>query len=107
MGTCTPTIDLFGLAFKSRVDCDTLGLSRRLVGDKNRGVRLACTGMGFYFPPTLVEKFLELWIVQARGYLQRRLLLHGDISRTSTSSYRRYGQLDHAAAVTTRTQLET
>jgi hypothetical protein len=78
MGTCTPTIDLFGLMFKSRVDCDTVGRSRRLVGGRKRGVRLACTEMGFYFPPTLVAKYLELWIVQAMGYLQRRLLLQGE-----------------------------
>ena len=78
MGTCTSMIDLFGLAFNSRVDCDTLGRSRRLVGGRKRGVPLACTRMGFYFPPTLVAKYLELWIVQAKGYyLQRRLLLQG------------------------------
>jgi hypothetical protein len=32
----------------------------------------------FDFPPTLVAKYLELWIVHAKGYyLQRRLLLQG------------------------------
>ena len=99
MGTYTSAVDLFVLAFKLQVDCDTLGRSRRLVGAGSAGKgagnyhRLACTRMGFYFPPTLVEKYLELWIVQAMGYLQRRLPLQGDISRTSTSSYRRYGQL--------------
>ena len=77
MGTCTSMIDLFDLALSSRVDCDTLGRSRRLVGGRKRGARLACAGMGYYFYPTLVDKFLELWIVQAMGYLQRRLLLQG------------------------------
>ena len=47
------------------------------MGGKKRGVRLACLGMGFYFPPTLVAKYLELWVVHAMGYLQRRLLLQG------------------------------
>ena len=72
------------LAFKLQFDCDTLGRSRRLVGagSARKGAgnyhRLACTRMGFYFPPTLVAKYLELWIVQAKGYyLQRRLLLQG------------------------------
>ena len=60
MGTCTSTVDLFGLAFKSRVDCDTLGRLRRLVGGRKRGVRLACTTMGLPYPPTLVN-ITELW----------------------------------------------
>ena len=81
MGTCTSAVDLFVLAFKLQVDCDTLGRSRRLVGAGSAGKgagnyhRLACTRMGFYFPPTLVAKYLELWIVHAMGYLQRRLPL--------------------------------
>jgi hypothetical protein len=107
MGTCTPTVNLFGLAFKSRVDCDTLGRSRRLVGGRKRGARLACAGMGYYFFPTLVDKFLELWIVQAKGTSSGGYCCKGDISRMSTRSYRRYEQLDHDAAVTTRTPLET
>ena len=61
----------------------------------------------FCFPPTLVEKYLELWIIQARGYLQQRLLLQGGYLSYEYYSYRRYGQLDQAAAVTTRTPLET
>ena len=55
---------------------------------------------GFLLSSHPCRKFLELWIVHAMGYLQRRPPLQGDISRTSTSSYRRYGQLDHAAAAT-------
>ena len=47
----------------------------------------------FCFPPTLVEKYLELWIIQARGYLQRRLLLQGGYLSYEYYSYRRYGQL--------------
>jgi hypothetical protein len=83
MDTCTSVVDLFVMAFKLQVDCDTLGRSRRIVGGRKLGARLACTTMGFTIPSH--PKNLELWIVHAVGYLQRRLPLHGDIPHTSNT----------------------
>jgi len=95
-----PTVDLFGLAFKSRVDCDTLGRLRRLVGGRKRGVRLACTTMGLPYPPTLVD-ITELWNVLPATYCGRRYRRYRNEGRGYYQyEYRRYGQLDQAAAVT-------
>jgi hypothetical protein len=100
MGTCTSTVDLFGMSFKSRVDCDTLGRSRRLVGGRKRGVRLACTILGLPYRPTLVN-ITELWNVLPDTYCGRRYLRYRNEGRGYYQyKYRQYGQLDQDAAVT-------
>ena len=96
MGTCTSMIDLFGLALiresiATRWDGrgESWGAGSVEIPERPRVHR---NGV-FCFPPTLVEKYLELWIIQARGYLQRRLLLQGGYLSYEYYSYRRYGQL--------------
>jgi hypothetical protein len=61
MGTCASTVDLFGLAFKSRQKTSRhAGMVEATRGGRKRGVRLACTTMGLPYPPTLVN-ITELW----------------------------------------------
>ena len=80
-----------------RFDCDTLGRSRRFVGGRKRGIRLACTTMGLPYPPTLVD-ITKLWNVLLATYYERRYRRYRRYRNEGRGyyqyEYRGYGQLD-------------
>ena len=93
MGTCTSMIELFGMALIRESIATRWDGRGDSWGAGSAGSASRAREWDFYSPPTLVEKYLELWIIQAMGYLQRRLPLQGGYLSYEYYSYRRYGQL--------------
>ena len=77
-------------------------------GARSAGSASRAQEWDFDFPPTLVAKYLELWIVQAKGYyLQRRLLLQGGYPSYEYAIVPPIRTAGPSCAVTTSTPLST
>ena len=69
MINCASTPAPWEVPFKLRVDCNTANTLGGWWRTGSAGSASRAQEWDFDFPPTLVAKYFEIWIVHAKGYL--------------------------------------